>query len=148
MSGSTSCETTGYEPMQHTGEGGGFLEKNLDSKITRRVERRCQGFSRGNWYSKMLTDARTRRQMRFEEPLLLHRPGGNPRANLESISRRCYLREAAFEWELTKETICLPLGCLQGGQEYRCIPAHTQRFRFTVPFHALPKIISQNVFVN
>ena len=24
-----------------------------------------------------------------------------------------------FEWELTKETIYLPLGCLQGGGEYR-----------------------------
>ena len=28
-------------------------------------------------------------------------PAGNPRANLESISHRCYLREVAFEWELT-----------------------------------------------
>ena len=42
-------------------------------------------------------------------------PGGNPGANLESISLRCYLREVAFEWELTKEAIYLPLGCLQGG---------------------------------
>ena len=31
------------------------------------------------------------------------------------ISRRCYLREVAFEWELTQETIHLPLACLQGG---------------------------------
>ena len=31
------------------------------------------------------------------------------------ISHRCYLREVACEWELTKETIYLPLGCLQGG---------------------------------
>ena len=36
-------------------------------------------------------------------------------ANLESISHRCYLRKEAFEWELTKDTIYLPLGCLQGG---------------------------------
>ena len=42
-------------------------------------------------------------------------PGGNPRANIKSISQRCYLREVAFEWELTKETIYLPLGCLHGG---------------------------------
>ena len=42
-------------------------------------------------------------------------PGGNPGANLKSISHRCYLREVAFEWELTRETIYLPLGCLQGG---------------------------------
>ena len=34
---------------------------------------------------------------------------------LESISHRCYLFEVAFVWELTKETISLPLGCLQGG---------------------------------
>ena len=42
-------------------------------------------------------------------------PAGNLGANLKSISHRCYLREVAFEWELTKETIKLPLGCLQGG---------------------------------
>ena len=42
-------------------------------------------------------------------------PGGDPGANLKSISHRCYLWEVAFEWELTKETIYLPLGCLQGG---------------------------------
>ena len=29
--------------------------------------------------------------------------------------KRCYLREVAFEWKLTKESILLPLGCLQGG---------------------------------
>ena len=38
------------------------------------------------------------------------RPAGN-----KSISHRCYLREAAFEWELPKQTIYLPLGCLQDG---------------------------------
>ena len=42
-------------------------------------------------------------------------PGGNPGANLKSISHRCYLFEVAFVWELTQETIHLPLGCLQGG---------------------------------
>ena len=42
-------------------------------------------------------------------------PGGNPGANRESISDRCYLREVAFEWELTKETIYSPLDYLQGG---------------------------------
>ena len=44
---------------------------------------------------------------------LIH-PGGNPGANLKSIYHRCYLREVASEWDLTKETIYLPLGCLQG----------------------------------
>ena len=38
----------------------------------------------------------------------------NPGANLKSISHRCYLFEVAFVWELAKETIYLPLGCLQG----------------------------------
>ena len=42
-------------------------------------------------------------------------PGGNPGANLKSISHRRYLFDVAFVWELTKETIHLPLGCLQGG---------------------------------
>jgi len=31
------------------------------------------------------------------------------------MSHRCHLFEMAFVWELTKETIHLPLGCLQGG---------------------------------
>ena len=42
-------------------------------------------------------------------------PGGNPGANLKSISDRCHPILVAFAWELTKETIHLPLGCLQGG---------------------------------
>ena len=46
-----------------------------------------------------------------------HHFGGDLGANLKSISHRYYLREVAFGWELTKETIHLPLGCLQGGQE-------------------------------
>ena len=37
------------------------------------------------------------------------------RANLKSISHRCHLFEVALVWELTKETIHLPLGCLRGG---------------------------------
>jgi len=42
-------------------------------------------------------------------------PGGNSGANLKSISHRCHPRRVAFERELTKQTICLLLGCLQGG---------------------------------
>ena len=42
-------------------------------------------------------------------------PGGNPGANLKLISHGCHLSEVAFKWELTKETIDLPLCCLQGG---------------------------------
>ena len=36
------------------------------------------------------------------------------RANLKLISHRCHLFEVAFVLDLTKETIQLPLGCLQG----------------------------------
>ena len=43
-------------------------------------------------------------------------PGGNPGANFKSISHRCYLLEVALVQELTKETIDLPLGCLQGAE--------------------------------
>jgi len=39
--------------------------------------------------------------------------------NLKSIPHRCYLFEVAFVWELTKETIVLPLGCLQRGSTDR-----------------------------
>jgi len=42
-------------------------------------------------------------------------PGDNPGANLMSISHRCHPILVAFVWELTEETIHLPLGCLQGG---------------------------------
>ena len=42
-------------------------------------------------------------------------PGGNPGANLKSISHRCHPILVEFVWKLTKETIDLPLGCLQGG---------------------------------
>ena len=46
-------------------------------------------------------------------------PGGNPGANIKSISHRCHPILVAFEWELTKEIIDLPLGCLQGGVSTR-----------------------------
>ena len=38
-----------------------------------------------------------------------------PTQGQKSIPNRCYLREVALEWELTKETIYLPPDCLQGG---------------------------------
>ena len=37
------------------------------------------------------------------------------RAKLKSIYHKCYLREVAVACKLTKETVHLPLGCLQGG---------------------------------
>ena len=45
-------------------------------------------------------------------------PGGYPRADPKSFSHKCYLRQVAFEWKLTQETIHLPLGCLQGGHRH------------------------------
>ena len=46
-------------------------------------------------------------------------PGGNPGANLNSISHTCHLRvRVAFVGELTKETIYLPLGCVQIGEAW------------------------------
>ena len=48
----------------------------------------------------------------FQEGL---HPGGNPEANLKSISHRCHPILVAFVRDLTKENIIWPLGCLQGG---------------------------------
>ena len=42
-------------------------------------------------------------------------------ANLKSISHRCHPILVAFVWELTKATIYLPLGCLQGGGWPCCV---------------------------
>ena len=42
-------------------------------------------------------------------------PGVELRANRKSVSRTYHLFEVTFVWESTKETIRLPLGCLQGG---------------------------------
>ena len=61
------------------------------------------------------------------------------RAHLESISHRCHLIEVAFVWDLTKETIHLPLGCIQGGVA-RCVPCDTGHRRPLVqirPTHCL-----------
>ena len=51
--------------------------------------------------------------MQLEQPD--DHPGGKPGANPKSISHRCDPIMVAIVWELTKETINLPLGCLQGG---------------------------------
>ena len=52
---------------------------------------------------------------RIQVPPALSYPGGNPGANLKSISHICHPSLVAFVWELTEETINVPLGCLQGG---------------------------------
>ena len=61
----------------------------------------------------------------------------NPGANLKSISHRCYIREVAFEWELTKETIYLPLDCLQGGPEPCTSSVHLQTSKPYIRFVVL-----------
>ena len=54
---------------------------------------------------------------------LFPHPGGNPGANRKSIFYRCHLFEVAFVWDLTNETIHLPMGCLQGGEGSRLASA-------------------------
>ena len=63
-------------------------------------------------------------------------PGGNPRANLRSMSHRCCLFEVAFVWDLTKETIVFPLGCLQGGSLCAVVPTRHRR-----PFGGHPDVL-------
>ena len=43
-----------------------------------------------------------------------------------------YLFEVAFVWELTKETIVFPLGCLQGGEQSSPVWAEERPSRYTV----------------
>jgi len=65
-----------------------------------------------------------------------NRPGGNPWANLKSISHRCHPILVAFVWELTKEAIHLPLGCLQAGVRRSSWRSCEQEFPF--PGNTLP----------
>ena len=58
--------------------------------------------------------------------VFLTHPSGNPGANLKSISRRCLPILVACAWELTEETIHLPLGCLQGGLTGLRVPSQDQ----------------------
>ena len=56
----------------------------------------------------------SRAPTRTDLPQVYH-PRVEWRANLKSISHRCNPIMVAFVRKLTKETIDLPLGCLQGG---------------------------------
>jgi len=66
------------------------------------------------------------------------------RANPESNSYRCHLFEVASVWELTKETIYLSLGCLQGGTSVEngeqgalrseVVSSHLLEFRAAMPY--------------
>jgi len=70
----------------------------------------------------------------------LHRPGVELRANLKSVSHERHLEDVAFVWELTKETIHLPPGCLQG--RLSTTRAHPPR---DTP---VPTLISLNVLIH
>ena len=71
---------------------------------------------------------------RRPDPNEVNHPEGNSGANLQSIFHRCYLRDVAFEWELTQEPIYLPLGCLQGGDIRRDFAGHKDGF-FVVAYN-------------
>jgi len=62
-------------------------------------------------------------------------PGGNPVANIKSISHRCHPILVAFVWELTEETIDLHMGCLQGGMRslIRVLGPHQTRPQHSAP---------------
>ena len=60
-------------------------------------------------------------------------PGGNPGVNVESISHRCHPIPVVFVWELTKETMHMPLDFLQGGvvyEDYEQLAGCTSTTRF------------------
>ena len=65
----------------------------------------------------------------FQRGAHTHHPGGNPWANLKSISNRCHPILVVFVWELTKETIILPLGCLYGGFRSHWFEAKARSWR-------------------
>jgi hypothetical protein len=59
--------------------------------------------------------SRTQGLLGWEGMMAMLHPGVKLRANLKPISHRCPLVKVAFVWELTQETMHLPMGCLQGG---------------------------------
>ena len=91
----------------------------------------CSGSEAGAFIS----GEAVRLHMRGKVPTLPWNPGGSSGANLKSISHGCYLREVAFQWKLTKETVYLPLCCLQGGLLLfiKDAPADVRRSRGKTP---------------
>jgi len=73
-----------------------------------------------------------------------HHPGDNPGANLKPISHRCHPILVAFVWELTKETIDLPLGCLQGGSQPCPTPVAPNRTRVLASRSSLTSLLTSD----
>ena len=101
-----------------------LLEERLYSKSNIHYEKKILCWKRDSLIDERFT---VRGEITVRREIHCHRyglrtvghPGGNPGANLKSTSHRCYLFEVAFVWEVTKETIVLPQGCLQGGVRRR-----------------------------
>ena len=77
-------------------------------------KRRMKDWDR-SWDREPLAVVKVATEEQVQSLRLVCHPGVEMRANLKSISHRCYLFEIACVRELTKQTIHLPLGCLQGG---------------------------------
>ena len=76
--------------------------------------------------------------------MYLNLPEDNPGANIKSISHRCYPILVPCAWELNKETINLPLSCLQGGVP-TTRPCHSVDYQGFLASHSggyVPKQIS------
>jgi len=58
---------------------------------------------------------------------------------LSQISHRCHPILVAFVWELTKETIHFPLGCLQGGSRQATSGADREGLRLPA-FGHIPRL--------
>ena len=67
-------------------------------------------------------------------------PGVELRANRKSISHRCHPILVVFLWEMTKETIDLPLGCLSDGM--LCVADHRPDGSLdAAPVRSLPNLL-------
>ena len=104
----------GSPPRRHheSSEIDGALVRQVEGQLFAALKKTCLVQSRET--SNYSRCARTDKGVSALGQVSNH-PGVELRANLKSISHRCHLFEVAFVWELTKETIHLPLGCLQGG---------------------------------
>ena len=95
------------------------LSQSADAFHAAEEERECGGRGSEQMHAmlEVVEEEDAKRLRVISQPRLnhIHHPGVDLRANLKSISLRCHLFEVSFVWELTKETMYLPLGCLQSG---------------------------------